>query len=226
MNRSEKIQFTALSKNNEFNLIIEKLTINNSLTEKEQSFILTVALMLLKFYTDDNRLRGYREFAYYIILKYSIIYQDYQPLYDYAINMGLYPVASLIIKEFDNSSVAISITSELSNIWSRVLYSDKENNVLTGEQKHLEENIINYITDNDTDVAYVAPTSYGKSKLITSIIEHKKSSKIGIIVPSKSLLTQTYKLIKEANLPYKILLHDEMYDSEDKFIAIFTQERA
>lgn len=50
--------------------------------------------------------------------------------------------------------------------------------------------------------------------------------KIGVIVPSKSLLIQTFNLLKKENLEKRLLLHDEMYDNDKSFIAIFTQERA
>lgn len=33
-------------------------------------------------------------------------------------------------------------------------------------------------------------------------------------------------MIRDANLDYKILIHEEMYSDETKFIAVFTQERA
>jgi len=37
---------------------------------------------------------------------------------------------------------------------------------------------------------------------------------------------QTYKMIKDEDFNIRLLIHDEMYDSDDSFIAIFTQERA
>lgn len=53
-----------------------------------------------------------------------------------------------------------------------------------------------------------------------------EKKKIAIIVPTKSLLMQTYKMIREAELSYRILMHNEMYDGEESFIGVFTQERA
>lgn len=37
---------------------------------------------------------------------------------------------------------------------------------------------------------------------------------------------QTYQLVRSSNLGRKIIMHDEMYDDETDFIAVFTQERA
>lgn len=73
-----------------------------------------------------------------------------------------------------------------------------------------------------------APTSFGKSSVIVDLIRIKnyQNKKTAIIVPSKSLLMQTYKMIKAASLGVRLLIHDEMYSNDDSFIAIFTQERA
>ena len=37
---------------------------------------------------------------------------------------------------------------------------------------------------------------------------------------------QTYRAVRNAKFNVKILIHDEMYDGEETFIAVFTQERA
>jgi hypothetical protein len=54
--------------------------------------------MFLKYYSNDNRNITYSEFAYYIILKYSISYNDFQPLYDFSTNLGFYPISKFILK--------------------------------------------------------------------------------------------------------------------------------
>ncbi|MBK0151695.1 DNA helicase, partial [Bacillus sp. S74] len=46
------------------------------------------------------------------------------------------------------------------------------------------------------------------------------------IVPTKSLLVQTYREVRNSKIDKRILIHDEMYQGDDSFIAIFTQERA
>lgn len=52
------------------------------------------------------------------------------------------------------------------------------------------------------------------------------TKRIAIIVPTKSLLMQTYRLVRKKKLGVKILIHDEMYNEDERFIGIFTQERA
>jgi superfamily II DNA or RNA helicase len=86
----------------------------------------------------------------------------------------------------------------------------------------------NFLKDSTNEKGYLAPTSFGKSSLIIDYIKQLSTDnlKIAIIVPTKSLLMQTYHMIRDAQLDKKIILHDEMYNSENEFIAIFTQERA
>lgn len=49
---------------------------------------------------------------------------------------------------------------------------------------------------------------------------------MAVIVPTKSLLMQSYRAIRRKEFDAKIIIHDEMYNSEERFIAVLTQERA
>ena len=72
----------------------------------------------------------------------------------------------------------------------------------------------------------VAPTSYGKTELILSFIDHTKFKKICIISPTKSLLAQTKKRIINKFGYRKIITYPEMYsDKDNEIIAVLTQER-
>ena len=44
-------------------------------------------------------------------------------------------------------------------------------------------------------------------------------------MPSKSLLAQTYMEIRKNISDRKIICHDEMYNDEEKFVGVLTQER-
>jgi superfamily II DNA or RNA helicase len=83
------------------------------------------------------------------------------------------------------------------------------------------------MAEENDEVAYIAPTSYGKSSVMIDYIRRHLhvAAKIAIIVPKKSLLMQTYRIIRGANLGRRLLMHDEMYNQEQRFIAILTQER-
>ena len=159
------------------------------------------------------------EFAYYIILKYSIKYNDYKPLYDFSINFGYYPISNTITKL--NLIRMDSIDDII--IKNGIRKFKKQDIVETYEQKYNQDKFIN---SNNNEIAYIAPTSYGKSSIISEKILTDKYNKIGIIVPTKSLINQTYNFIKKQILNYKIIMFDEMYEENDeRFIAIITQER-
>lgn len=218
---SIKTQITNIIKIEYFQTIIKKLTINEKLDDKEKEYILSCALIFLEYYKNDKRYTTYFEFAYYIILKYSIIYNDYLPLYDIATNLWFYPISKFILnKDLINDNILdFFIDIKLNNFFNWE-YTE------TLEQKNIRND---FLKDDSNELTYTAPTSYWKSSLITEYLlnlEKNKDYKIWIIVPTKSLLVQTYKQIKKSWINKKILIHDEMYSNENSFIWIFTQERA
>lgn len=219
MNSNEKRKLTSLKNIDFFREAIKKLNLNETLTEKEKEYLLASAIILTKEYELNKNFTGYLEFAYYIILKYSIKYNDYQALYDFSINFGYYPISNTIAK-----LGLIQIDSINDIIIKNGINKFKEKNIVeTYEQKYNQDKFLN---SNNNEIAYIAPTSYGKSSLIVEKILKDKYNKIGIVVPTKSLINQTYNSIKKQILNYKIIIFDEMYDENDKkFIAIITQER-
>lgn len=221
---NEKTLFTKLKKNETFLNLMKKIMFQNQLNYNEQVYLLSVAITFLKEYENDNekKLLSYADFSYYLLLHYTIITWDYKPLYDFSINFWFYPITNEIVKlqKFDNINIfdfliRYSINDFKSKDWSYIE---------TFEQKSLSEKLL---SDNSNEKTYIAPTSFWKSSLITSIIKKNNGSKkVVIIVPTKSLLTQTYKNILKSNFDKKIILHDWMYSDEESFIAILTQERA
>lgn len=209
-----------MSKNIEiFRKTVKKLNVNEELTEQEKEYVLASAIILTKEYELNKKYTGYLEFAYYIILKYSIKYNDYKPLYDFSINFGYYPISNTITKL--NLIRMDSIDDII--IKNGIRKFKKQDIVETYEQKYNQDKFIN---SNNNEIAYIAPTSYGKSSIISEKILTDKYNKIGIIVPTKSLINQTYNFIKKQILNYKIIMFDEMYEENDeRFIAIITQER-
>lgn len=81
------------------------------------------------------------------------------------------------------------------------------------------------LKDENNDISFVAPTSFGKSELIVRHIKkvNTPSLKAAIIVPTKSLLMQTYKYVKEQLTDKRIILHDQMYTGEQSYIAVLTK---
>lgn len=199
-------------------LLLSDTTINN----EEKQFLLSLAIILIEQYQKDENYKTAFELAYFIILKYSILFQDWQPLYDLSVNFGFYPISNAII---NNKGIVSDITTETLTAATESLF--KSNDIIETKEQNLSRK--NILSTDETYVSYVAPTSFGKSKII---IEHIQKyihlfGKFAVIVPTKSLLMQTYKNIKKAFPNIKVLIHDEMYNETDiNFIAVFTQERA
>lgn len=217
----EKRRLTGIGKIKEFNEVMKKLTINDELEFKEKVYILDCAISFIRYFKLDKRYKSYIEFAYYIILKYSIQYNDYRPLYDFSINFGFYPIAKSIIKDklIDEFTINDCILDlEMDNY-------KNDDYIQTYEQKKIKENLL---SDKSKEISYIAPTSFGKSSIIVEHIIKNKSvnKKVAIIVPTKSLLMQTYRMVRNIEMNRKIIIHDEMYEGEQEFIAIVTQERA
>lgn len=222
MLKTEKIALTYIGKDEFFKKIIEKLTIDADLKYSEKIYILACAILFLKHYQEDNRYTSYADIAYHIILKYSLKYNDYTPLLDFSINFGFYPIAKVILDdELINSNL-------INNCFIDVKLDrfKKDNNYVETLEQHLESK--RFLSDESNEKSYLAPTSFGKSSLIVDYIKQLNNDdlKIVIVVPTKSLLVQTYQMIRDAGLRRKIIIHDEMYGDESSIIAIFTQERS
>lgn len=214
-----KSQFTRIYKEEYFKKILVKLTLNQQLDSNEAEYVLSLSLIFYDWYIKKDQ-DYYFEFSYYLILKYSFITEDYRPLYEFSTNVGFYPITKLIVeKNFDSAGILdIIVTSGLEKF-------EVDKIMETKEQYESKKTLIE---SNRKYKSFIAPTSYGKSTLIVKDILKEKQNKIGIIVPKKALIWETYRRMKEmsAKNGYQLLIHDTEYDGEDKFIGIFTQERA
>ncbi len=218
----EKSNLTAIGKTESFQTAFEKLTVNNTLSYSEKSYMLATAILFLRHYEKDNKYNTYADIAYYIILKYSNKYQDYTPLYDFSVNFGFFPIVqSLINEELYSEEKLVDYIVSL-----RIAEFKNSNDYIETLEQNLQSS--KFLEDETNEKAYLAPTSFGKSSIIVDYIRKNadQTSKIVIVVPTKSLLMQTYRMIRNANLSRRLIIHDEMYNDEPSFIAIFTQERA
>lgn len=216
-----KRKLTAISGNSYFSESLELLTTKDQLSHSRISYLLSTAILFLESYQNDNRHKSYLDFGYYIILRCSLITKDYKPLYDISVTAGFYPISEYILR---NNLIQLNIDDAI--IQSGIeRFRHPEDYIETLEQYSRSND---FFKDSSLEKTYLAPTSYGKSSLIVESIKRSlvTDKKIAIVVPTKSLLMQTYRLIREAELGKKILVHDEMYNGEDEFIAVFTQERA
>lgn len=217
----EKSKFTSIAKDDFFKKVLSKLSTEVELTNNEKTYILTTSILFYQQYEKDPRYLSFADLAYYIVLKYALTYKQYQPLFDFSVNFGFYPIAKSILDGDYLKEGKISdhfILARLEDFY-------KKGYIETLEQNFRSKS---FLEDSSNEKCYLAPTSFGKSSIIIDYLKKSidRNLKVAIIVPSKSLLMQTYRMIRKERFNSKILIHDEMYNNEEKFIAVFTQERA
>lgn len=211
------------NKNDSFFKLYEKLLVQDMpvLTYNEKKFLLKLAILFLN--QDDEYIN---KLGYRIILEYSTKFEDYEPLYEIAINQGYIPIAKFIEEHYIDSNLFDN--NFFFNWFSSFNDTFHRGNVyLSCQQKNLFEE---FIKDRSSNFGVVAPTSYGKSELIIDKVLTNLDKKFCIIVPSKALLAQTKRrLIKHDEICrsfQKIITHPELYKgSENNILAVLTQER-
>lgn len=202
--------------NTEFPELYKKLQIGVELSDIELEKILSIGIFFARLDNKNLKRLGYRLF-----LLYSKITDDYKPLYELSLNKGLIPISQFIENNLNYSEKYGNLYTEINSIendefrWNNSYKTIGQFELFRkAEESKLQSQII------------VAPTSYGKTELILSFIDHTKFKKICIISPTKSLLAQTKKRIINQFGYRKIITYPEMYtNKDDEIIAVLTQER-
>lgn len=202
-----------------FAYVMRRLYKKEQLTEEESEYILSCSLLLLKEYDNTNEKELF-ELAYNIVLRYALLSKNYQPLYDVSCNYGFYPSVQFISK---NHLLENSTVQDVMINFSVEMNYRNDGYIETYEQHRTRKNII---SSKKKSIAFIAPTSSGKSSLI---IQHIKSNerirKAVVLVPTKSLIAQSYMDLRKGIFDRKIISHEGMYNGETEFIGVLTQER-
>lgn len=199
--------------------LIKSLYTDKIESNKDWSYLLQLAIYLIKNYEEKHDLLDV-EFAYYIFLKYAVQTKDYRPLFDFSTNFGFYPITKKLYDLNKDNSFAASYAVEVIDEKYKT-----EDYVQTFEQK-TAENKIEELDEERIDVSFIAPTSFGKSESIINLIKRNSSKNVIIIEPSRALLAQMASNIHNAFPEKKVIVHEEMYNNDENFIAVLTQERA
>lgn len=205
-------------KNTDFPSIYKNLLTNASSAEVDYHTLLSLAVILINSTNIFVQRLGYR-----MIVLYCNQTRDYQPLYEISINMGLYPVSKFI-------SSLDSIVPEESTLFTELNDAFTENYAFENRYQSFEQKRLSkfFIDNINATLAVVAPTSYGKTELILTMLEKCENQNICILTPTKSLLAQTKLRIVHSNIKWikKIITHPEMYnEKDDTLVAVLTQER-
>ena len=204
-------------KNTDFALLYERFIIGEKLSKKRYEILLAIAICFTN--ADDINVQ---QLGYRIVVEYCNQTNDYSPLYEIAVNKGLYPVSKFIEKHHIDDSRRNFFTE-----WNDAFTEQ----YVSGEICRSEEqNSLVHFFDSkkDNTVSVIAPTSYGKSELILSAVKEYAGRKICILTSTKALLIQTKKRIQQISKGIfpKIVVHPEMYNPNDSScLAVLTQER-
>ena len=204
-------------KNADFSSIYKKFLLDENMSRSDYETILSLAIIFLN--SDDLSVK---KLGYRIIVIYSNRTGDYAPLYEIAINNGLYPIVKII----DSRHLSEEQKNFFTELNAAYIESYKPKSIYMSEQQ-FGLNCF-YRDKKDDSVSIVAPTSYGKTELILSTIRECKNKNICIITPTKSLLSQTRKRILDAKIDWvtKVIVHPDMFNANDSnCVAVLTQER-
>ncbi len=116
-----------------------------------------------------------------------------------------------------------NIEPSLSEEFAREFYTLDSGTTLTKEQKKLFNEF-----QKHKRIVVSAPTSFGKSRIITEIINHNEYSNIAIVLPTIALLTETFiRFRKDEKISQKYNLVNSIKQplKEKNNILIFTPEK-
>jgi hypothetical protein len=163
-----------------------------------------------------------KNLGYRIILIYCNRFEEYRPLYELSINLGFIPIAKLI----ESSEKLVDNISFFTEFNAAYIENFHDNSIYKSEQQY--EMYEFFEKNNHSTISIIAPTSYGKTELIISLLKKNKNKRICIVTPTKSLLAQTKMRILGANIDWvkKVVIQPEMFnEKEDNLVAVLTQER-
>lgn len=204
-------------KNTNFASLYDRFIVGEKLSRKQYESLLAIAICFTNAEDTYVQQLGHR-----IIVEYCNQTKDYVPLYEIAVNKGLYPVSKFIEQHY--------IDDERKNFFTEWNDAFTEQ-YASGDiyQSEQQRALVNFFDNKKNDtVSVIAPTSYGKSELILSAVSEYAGKKICILTSTKALLIQTKKRIQHASKEFfpKIVVHPEMYNPNDSScLAVLTQER-
>ena len=206
----------------DFEEAYNKLLLNarQALEPSDVRLLFKLALLFLNYGDYSLAKLGYR-----IILRYSNLFKDYQPLYDVSINKGYIPVSRFIeTAHFDTEA----ISQRFFNLFNSAF---KDNFLQNGVYlSYGQRSLVDFAKSSQNSFVLVAPTSYGKSDILINRVLTNVNRRVCILVPSKALLAQTkMRLLANNDVAARIrriITHPEMYKgTEQHFVAVLTQER-
>ena len=203
-------------KNTGFSEIYRRFVTNDHISLEELTKIIAISIILM-----NQADRVLQHLGYRIVVGYCNYTKNYLPLYEIALSNGLYPIARFITQKHIDTD-----NQNFFTLWNDAFMQHfvLENTCLTDEQYEMKRFCDDH---NDDDLAFIAPTSYGKSELINSIVRQFLNQRVCVITPTKALLSQTKNRLSHSlntNHP-PIVVNGDSINQNAPCIAVLTQER-
>ena len=204
-------------RNTDFASLYDRFIVGEKLSQKQYEILLAIAICFTN--ADDINVQ---QLGYRIVVEYCNQTNDYIPLYEIAVNKGLYPVSKFIEQHYVDDFKRNFFT-EWNDAFTEQYVSGE---ICRSEQQN---SLVHFFeSKKDNTVSVIAPTSYGKSELIISAVKEYAGKRICILTSTKALLIQTKKRVQQISKGIfpKIVVHPEMYNPNDpSCLAVLTQER-
>lgn len=146
-------------------------------------------------------------------------------LYNFANIIGIPQYYEMLVEQNEDLKLNdIHLNDLCSMLYNSSLFMD-DNKLFHRYQKEVYENFNSNVSNR---YFLTAPTSFGKTFIVTEIIKKMNYKNIVLIFPTISLLAENYvKLLNDSYFDkYKIhTLSDDDFDSDDNNLFIFTPER-
>lgn len=198
--------------------LYERLSLGKVDSGDEYQELLSYAIIFLRQGDDTVEKLGYR-----IALQYSLDTADFEPLMDIADHRELMPVIAAIRQAHPSAVEESSLRRVLGIAHSASFTTDG------GVTRTREQLALRAFNTSNTNAAIIAPTSYGKSEMMTDRALASLPGAVCIVVPSKALIAQTktelVRLMRQRDISTRVISHPEAYNRDSSFVAILTQER-
>lgn len=195
---------------------------NDELSESDLTEVLRFAVLFLR--SDDELVT---RFGYRILLQYTSVTGDYEPLRSVAMVKELMP----IVAAAERLSPGLVDPDELASALFAAHRTNFETRAGDGTttQRTRGQMELRSFNGRVSDAVVVAPTSYGKSEMLIDKLAGNIDRATCVIVPTRALIAQTRAAlvadprIRESRV--RIVTHPDAYVGDVRFIAVLTQER-
>lgn len=197
-----------------------KLFRRDDLGKAELINLLSYAVIFLQCNDPQLNRLGYR-----MVLQYSDVTGDLEPLMRVAMAKEYMPIVEMVERigsqDEDETFVGAFFSAHRENFQ---VSSSQTDTYRTRGQMDLR-----FFAETNANTVVVAPTSYGKSELLTAKVKRSLGGAVCIVVPTKALISQTKNMLLEDEFlrseRTRIITHPDAFNKSSNFVAVLTQER-